>query len=104
MKQACKSFAGGSLKDSVQKGLPKNQAGVYTIPQQIQEIAAAFTELQDKRHTADYDLSEKFTRSDVLTLISEACSSVARFQKLPSSDEKRFFLACLWAWKELANR
>ena len=104
MKQACKSFAGGSLKDSVQKGLPKNQTGVYAIPQPVREIAATFTELQDKRHTADYDLSERFTRSDVLTLISEARSSVARFQKLPSSDEKKFFLACLWAWKELTNR
>ncbi len=59
---------------------------------------------QDKRHTADYDLSENFSRSDVLTLISEAQSQVKAFEALPASDEKRFFLSCLWAWKELANR
>lgn len=104
MKQACTSFSGGTLKDAVLKGLPRNPQGDYQIPKVIMNIAATFTELQDKRHTADYDLSEKFTRSDVLTLIAEAKSQVVAFQKLSMSDEKRFFLACLWAWKELANR
>ena len=53
---------------------------------------------------ADYDRSERFKRSDVLILISGARNSVAKFSELPMSDDKRFFLACLWAWKELTNR
>lgn len=105
MKDACKSFAGGTLKDSVIKGLPRDSQGNYAIAREIRNMAATFVELQDMRHMADYDLSEKFTRSDVLTLIAQAKTSVSTLQRLPSaSDEKRFFLACLWAWKELTNR
>ena len=28
----------------------------------------------------------------------------ANFAALPESDDKRFFLACLWAWQELEKR
>ena len=104
MKQACSSFRGGTLKDSVIKGLPRDANGRYPIPQEIQNLAAAFVELQDKRHLADYDRTERFKRADVLTLIQLAKNEVAAFAALAMSDDKRFFLACLWAWKELANR
>lgn len=100
MKQACTSFGGSTLKSSVAKGLPTN----FAIPRAIQDLAASFSELQEKRHFADYDLSERFNRSDVMSLIEEVKQQVADFVNLPMSDEKRFFLACLWAWKELANR
>ena len=60
--------------------------------------------LQEWRHCADYDLTERFKRSDVLSLIKEIERRIQAFGQLASSNEKRFFLACLWAWKELANR
>jgi hypothetical protein len=104
MKQACVSFGGGTLKTAVAKGLPLGPGGTYSIPQQVQFLAATFSELQEKRHLADYDLTERFTRVDVLGLIEQARNRVADFAQLPPSDDKRFFLACLWAWKELANR
>ncbi len=100
MKEACKSFGGGTLKKGVAKGLPVG----FTIPGEIRRLAEAFVELQEKRHIADYDLTERFKRSDVLTLIIEISDRIEDFTKLASSNEKRFFLACLWAWKELANR
>jgi hypothetical protein len=43
-------------------------------------------------------------------LVDEACRSQIGSlhdqapQYLAPTDEKTFFLACLWAWKELANR
>jgi hypothetical protein len=104
MKQACTSFGGGTLKDAVSKGLPRSPAGNYAIPPGIQDIAATFTELQEKRHLADYDLSERFRRSDVLALIEQTRNDLDNFVALPPSDDKKFFLACLWAWKELTNR
>jgi uncharacterized protein (UPF0332 family) len=104
MKSACTSFAGGTLKDSVIKGLPRDAAGNYLIQKAIQDIASTFADLQEKRHLADYDRTERFKRSDVLTLIEEAKTSVAKFSELASSDDKKFFLACLWAWKELTIR
>jgi hypothetical protein len=53
---------------------------------------------------ADYDRTESFRRSEVLTLIGHAKTHVETFRQLPASDDRKFFLACLWAWKELVNR
>jgi len=100
MKDACKSFAGGTLKKGVSKGLP----GGFTIPREIQDLAAMFVDLQDKRHLADYDLTERFKRSEVLMLIADLRQQSQNFRNLAPSNVKLFFLACLWAWKELANR
>jgi hypothetical protein len=100
MKDACKAFGGGTLKKGVAKGLP---AG-FTVPTEIRGLADTFVDLQDNRHLADYDLTERFKRSDVLVLIKVVRKQIENFTNLAPSNEKRFFLACLWAWKELANR
>jgi uncharacterized protein (UPF0332 family) len=104
MKSACTGFGGGTLKDAVIKGLPRDASGNYAIVKAIKEIGETFAEMQEKRHVADYDRSERFERSEVLTLIEEAKDRVAKFDALPMSDDKKFFLTCLWAWKELSNR
>ena len=100
MNDACKSFAGATLKKGVSKGLPPG----FKIPLEIRKLSATFVDLQDKRHLADYDLTERFKRSEVLTMIAEVRADIENFGNLPPSNEKQFFLACLWAWKELANR
>jgi len=100
MKEACKSFAGGTLKKGVAKGLPVG----FSVPGEIRVLADTFVELQDSRHLADYDLTERFERSDVLALIAQVRKHITNFKNLAPSNEKRFLLACLWAWKELANR
>ncbi len=82
------------------KGLP----GGFAIPAEIRELAETFVELKERRHVADYDLTDRFKRSNVLLLINLVESRVQAFTELASSDEKRFFLACRWAWKEPANR
>jgi uncharacterized protein (UPF0332 family) len=104
MKQACASFGGGTLKESVIKGLPRNAAGHYPVEPAVRNIARAFSELQEKRHLADYDRTERFKRSEVLLLIEQAKDWITTFAALPMSDDKRFFLACLWAWRDLSNR
>ncbi len=104
MKQACASFTGGTLKDAIVKGLPRNASGRYLIHDVIRNMARVFAEMQEKRNLADYDRRERFKRSEVLTLILQAKDWTEKFAALPMSDDKRFFLACLWAWKELANR
>ena len=93
-------FGGGTLKKGVAKGLPAS----FGIPGEIRALAQAFVDLQDSRHLADYDLTERFKRAEVLALIAEVRKDSENFRNLAASDEKRFFLACLWAWKELANR
>ena len=89
MKEACKSFGGGTLKKGVAKGLPVG----FTIPGEIRELADTFVDLQEKRHLADYDLTERFKRSDVLMLIKQVEQRVEDFRNLATSNEKRFLLA-----------
>ncbi len=104
MKDACISFAGGTLKEAIIKGLPRDANGNYPIPIEIRDIAGTFAELQEKRHLADYDLSETFRKVEVLRLIEQANLHVESFRTLAVSDTRKFFLACLWAYKELKNR
>jgi hypothetical protein len=100
MKSACVSFAGGTLKVTVAKGLPPT----FSIPVEIKLLAGFFVDLQLQRHFADYDLTERFHRSAVLGLIKQTETCITQFKNLAATDEKAFFLACLWAWKALANR
>lgn len=104
MKDACRSFQGGTLPDPVKKPLPKSAAGSYDINKSIQNIAATFVDLQRRRHLADYDLSERFKRTEVLTLIELAEAQIEDFSNLPASVDRQFFLVCLLSWKELGNR
>jgi uncharacterized protein (UPF0332 family) len=104
MKEACTSFASGQLKASIVKKLPRNSKGIYPIPVEISDIAGTFVELQEKRHIADYDLSERFQRGEVLILINQAELHIENFRQLAVSDTRKFFLACLWAYKEFTNR
>ena len=38
------------------------------------------------------------------SLINQVEDRIRGFEHLASIQRERFFLACLWAWKELANR
>ncbi|MBI2827344.1 MAG: hypothetical protein HYX69_21940 [Planctomycetia bacterium] len=100
MKDACSSFAGGTLPKSVSKGLPSS----FRVPHDLQDVAATFVEAQEKRHLADYDRSERFTRSDVKAFVQQIHSAMGRFEATPDVNLRRFFLACLLTWKTLARR
>jgi hypothetical protein len=100
MKQACKAFAGGTLKAAVAKGLP----AAFSIPTEIRDLAGTFTDLQERRHLAEYDRTERFRRSDVLALIDQVETALDTFAGLAPSIEKKFFLVCLLAWSTLAGR
>ena len=77
MKDACKSFGGGTLKKGVAKGLPSG----FAFPPEIRRLATTFVDLQDGRHLADYDLTERFKRSDVLTLVEQVKQNIQDFTK-----------------------
>lgn len=104
MKSACSSFAAASLPPAITKALPKNSKGNYEVARPIQRIASVFKELQEKRHVADYELSERFRRSEVLALIGQVEAAIQNFATLAPSDDRHFFLICLLVWKELSNR
>lgn len=100
MKSACRSFAGGALPQAVARGLP---AG-FAIPNGLQVVARTFVELQEQRHLADYDLSQSFSRAEVVAIVQQAEQARIQFEQLNDRTLKRFFLICLMAWKTLSNR
>jgi len=62
--------------------------------QDLRKFALATANLQDRRHTADYDPSVNFVRRDAQSAIAAARSAVAQFLAL-SIEERRLFLALL---------
>jgi hypothetical protein len=55
-------------------------------------------------HAADYDLSQTFSRAEVLALVRQAEHALVQFHHVQDRTLKRFFLACLWAWKGINRR
>jgi hypothetical protein len=60
----------------------------------IRLFAAGLVELQERRHAADYDPSQKFKISDVSAAISSARSAIETFERA-AGDDKRAFLTLL---------
>ncbi len=102
MKEACRSFSGGNLPPAIHHKLPPG----FAVPGALRNVARTFVELQEQRHLADYDLSENFTRAEVLALVHQAEQALTQFNALTQADRtvKKFFLACLWAWKGINRR
>ena len=67
MKRAAKSFAGGTLPTIMDSAM--NRAAVSA---DLRLVALAVVDLQETRHEADYDLSKRFSRSEVHDLIKIA--------------------------------
>jgi hypothetical protein len=99
MASACKSFAGGSLPASVLQRM-----GPIPIPRELQQLAELFSNAQDVRHLADYDLAESFRRSDVLLLIDDIQQRIDDWPSIESQPATRIFLVSLLVWDRLKRR
>lgn len=100
MFKACKSFAGGTLPDSVTPDMNPS----FSVPVAIRTAAQTFCDAQEKRHSADYNLSASFRRSDVLATIKGIEDAMASFNAIRAQPESRFFLACLVTWRTISAR
>ncbi len=60
------------------------------FPQQIQDFANVFIQMQLKRHEADYNPECKLFKSAVLTDISIADAAITDFQAAPIMDRRAF--------------
>jgi uncharacterized protein (UPF0332 family) len=97
---ACHSFAGGSLPRKIADRLPTG----FMVPTDIRNVAQIFCEAQEKRHLADYDTAQTFTRSDVLALIRDVEQAMALLSAAKDRAETRFFFGCLLTWGSLVER
>jgi hypothetical protein len=69
-------------------------------------VAQTFVNLQDDRHSADYDLSVSFSRSDAMIAYQRAHDAVTTWNRLLHQDREfcRFFALSLSFWPSLASR
>jgi len=73
---------------------------------QVRLVAQTFIDLQDDRHTADYDPSVSFSRQDALNAALRADTAVNAWRQLKTANPQiaRLFAIALILWPSLAGR
>jgi uncharacterized protein (UPF0332 family) len=87
MRSACEVFSRSSKTYS--------HLLVPPLESELQSVAAAFVELQQLRHAADYDLSQTFDRVSVLEAIELAKTAMTDWNKIRNTPNTNVFLAAL---------
>jgi hypothetical protein len=65
----------------------------------IRDFAATLSDLQEKRHSADYDPLFKVLRSDTILAISAARTAIGKFQAAPAEEQANFLSLLLFPAK-----
>ncbi len=63
---------------------------IRRFPTAIQDFARVFSDMQSKRHAADYDPYLTFAKSDVSQHIATAAAIIALFNATPARDRRAF--------------
>jgi uncharacterized protein (UPF0332 family) len=101
MQRASRAFAQG------QNGLPRDLRPVLAggeISGSLRELAQLFHRLQDDRHEADYDLTVRWRRGDVLVQITAVESSLGYLRRERSAPDLRAYLTSILVWNRISNR
>ena len=97
MKKVCEQFRKGNISNLS----PALQDLVAApIDPAFAMIADAFVELQEARHSADYDVSDTFTKPDVLAKIALAEQAFLDWEKVRGTPNANVFLAALLLQKQ----
>lgn len=79
---------------SVEHGYSKNQCKATSVisrfPKEIEDFAALFVALQEKRHAADYDPFSRFALSDVVKAIDSAEEAIGDLRSVSKKDLRAF--------------
>ncbi len=79
-----------ALEHGTAKKSCQYHATVEKFPEDIQDFANRFAEMQTKRHLADYDPHTKVTKSSVLVDLKAAEDVIGRLKKVPLKDRRAF--------------
>lgn len=80
-----RSLEHGSAKNSC-----TNQSVIKKFPKDVEDFANTFVDMQQKRHSADYDPEAKFFKSEVKQDIADADTVISRFNNVPQKDRRAF--------------
>ncbi len=99
MATTARSFAGGNLPAGVTRRM-----GLLTIPAALQNLAQTFLDTQERRHLADYDLAETFSRSMVLAFIVRVEQAIDAWPAIRDEPASELFLLGLLVWGRIRDR
>ncbi len=68
----------------------RNQETMGKFPNEIQDFADRFVDMQFKRHEADYNPEAQFNKDEVVQDIADAEYQLDRFAEAPRSDRRAF--------------
>ena len=75
--------------------------GVVPIPHDLAIIAERFVTLQDRRHDADYDVMQRYSRAEVETLVDHADDVFRTWATIRKQPAARIFLVALFAGRKI---
>ena len=93
MRRVAQQFASGGVSPKLLPGL-----NGQPVQPQLVAVAAAFVDLQQARHEADYDIARRFTRREVLDLADRADKALADWRYLRRTVQADTFLTGLLAF------
>src|ERR1700733_4656783 len=74
----------------------KNVKGGASLPLELNRVAHNFIQLQQHRHTADYDNSKQWSRTDVLNVLTLATDAFDAWYEISTLDAAQDYLLQLF--------
>jgi uncharacterized protein (UPF0332 family) len=97
--QAQRAFNHGEMKNACEQIAKSSNVllGLVVLPleAELKTVAEVFVELQQQRHSADYDLSQSFSRIKVLGIVAKANLAISAWTRVRNTPNANVFLAAL---------
>lgn len=97
--QAARAFTHREMKRACEQFTKPNNPFAHLLVGPLEAelgiVAARFVELQQLRHSADYDLAQSFDRPMVLRIIDQAKTAMSAWKKVRSKPNANVFLTAL---------
>ena len=68
-------------------------------PSDLQTVASIFIQLQDARHSADYDLGFQLSHRDAMIYVIRCRQAIEAWDRIKQSAEANIFILSLLMWK-----
>jgi len=111
MKEAASDYARGNMPNKFDPRTwtvprrggvqPRGGAQPRPTPQDLQDVAATFRDLQVARHSADYNMHARFTRRQVETLVDDVRLAFEAWERVRRSAEADEFRLALLLWRKI---
>lgn len=91
MKRVCRSFGSNALSAGL--------SFLHPVDADLRLVAATFVRMQEKRHSADYDLQANFSRTNTLVLIAQSEAAFDAWNRVRASDAATYFLFAMFFYR-----